>query len=93
MPHWLAPHMSTTGVCEKTHTSREEGPWKVKLSEHQIGGWRAVSAAGLKGKGCEKRNVSFTDTSIIGTAQSTPTPTFGDLSKSSRPICVYKRTS
>ena len=35
-----------------------------ELSEHQIRGWRAVSAAGFHGQGSHKRNVIFTDTGI-----------------------------
>ena len=56
---------SNTGDCENTHSSREEDRWEMHHSRHQIGGWRAVFAAGLQGKGCYKRSVCFTDTSII----------------------------
>ena len=34
------------------------------LSEHQLRGWRAVSAEGLQGRGLRKRNILFTDTGI-----------------------------
>ena len=39
-------------VSAKKHTksSREEDTGEGKLSEHQLGGWRAVSALGLKGR-------------------------------------------
>ena len=32
---------------KKHHSSGEEDTWEYQLSEHQIRGWRAVSAAGL----------------------------------------------
>ena len=38
-----------------------------------MGGWRAVSAAGLKGKGPGKSNVSFTGTYL----SQAPTPVWG----------------
>ena len=55
-------HMYDAGICEQKHSSREEGPWIIKLSEHQVGGRRAVSAAGLQGEGCHERSACFTDT-------------------------------
>ena len=42
--------LSRTAVCENGSCG-EEGPSEDKLSEHQIMGWRAGSAAGLQGKG------------------------------------------
>ena len=42
--------MYDTDVCEK-NSSGEEGTKKYQLSKHQVRGWRAVSAAGLQGKG------------------------------------------
>ena len=42
--------------------SLENHIWEEKLSECHIGGWRAVSAAELHGKGSPKRNVLFKDT-------------------------------
>ena len=41
----------------KKHSSGEEDMWEHKLSECQIRGWRAVSAAGLRGQGLRKRTV------------------------------------
>ena len=46
------------------HLSGEECTLKCWLSEHEIMGWRAVSAAGLEGKGLRKRNSLFTDTGM-----------------------------
>ena len=40
-----------TGVCEKNTSSGEEGPQEDWLSEHQVRGWNAFSAAGLLGQG------------------------------------------
>ena len=51
-------------MSEQKHSSGEENPVEDRLSEHRIGGWRAVSAAGLHGRGSHKRNVFFTDTGI-----------------------------
>ena len=49
----------------RKHSSGEENRWKDRLSERQIRGWRAVSAAGLHGQGSCKRNVVlFTDTGV-----------------------------
>ena len=36
-------------VSMKKHSSGKDRPWEEKPSEHQIRGWRAVSAAGLHG--------------------------------------------
>ena len=38
----------------KRHSWREEHPWEGELAEHQIRGWRALSAAELQGKGSRK---------------------------------------
>ena len=38
--------------------------WENKISECQIRGWKAVSAAGLHGQGLHKRNVHFSDTGM-----------------------------
>ena len=46
----------------KKHSSGEWYTLEYKLSERQIRGWIAVSAAGLQGKGSLKRSVCFTDT-------------------------------
>ena len=58
---WGASRGLHTGVCEQKHFSGEEDVWEDKLSEHLIRGWRAISAAGLQGKGSYKRNVFFTE--------------------------------
>ena len=39
------------------HSFGEEVTLEYQLSEHRIRGWRAVSAAGLQGKGWRKRSV------------------------------------
>ena len=39
--------------------------WEDKLSEKQIRGWRAVSAAGLQGKGLRKRSVFLSQTPVM----------------------------
>ena len=44
-------------VSVKNHSSEAEYGWTNELSKHQIMGWRAVSAAGLQGKGWHKRSV------------------------------------
>ena len=46
-------------VSVKKHSSKEEYMWENQFPKHQIRGWRAVSAGGLQGKGCHKRNVVF----------------------------------
>ena len=57
-----------TGVCgENEHSSGEKHTWEDKLSECQIRGWRAVSAAGLHGKGSPQRNV-FSQTLVASFA-------------------------
>ena len=43
-------------------SSREEHYLEHRPSQHQIGGWIAVSSEGLQGKGSPKRNDFFTDT-------------------------------
>ena len=48
-----------TGVCETNHSFEEKTPWEDRLLEHQIRGWRAVSAAVLQGEGLHKRSVLF----------------------------------
>ena len=35
--------------------------WEGKLSEHKIGGWGTVYAAGLQGNGSQKRGCVLTD--------------------------------
>ena len=50
----------------KKHSSKVETHWECQLEKHQIRGWRAVSAAGLHGKGLRKRKMSFTDTGMLG---------------------------
>ena len=53
-----------TGVCERKHPSGKEDAREDKLSDHQIGGWRAVSGAGLQGKVlCERSAFSQTPAS------------------------------
>ena len=52
-------------VSVKKHSSREEDPGEEKPPEYQIGGWRAVSASGLQGKGSPKMSAYFTDPSIM----------------------------
>ena len=52
-------------VSVNKHSSGEEDPRENQLAKHQIRGWRAVSAAGLQGKGCHKRSVYFTGTGVI----------------------------
>ena len=56
------PFAVDTGLCEKNTPPEKKAPGKMSPSKHQIGGWRAVSAAGLHGQGSRKRNVFFTDT-------------------------------
>ena len=51
-------------VCQKKLSSKEEDPWADGFWKQQIRGWRAVSAAGSKGKGWRKRSVCFTDTGV-----------------------------
>ena len=46
----------TIPVPVKKHSSGEEDPWEDTSTEHQIRGWRAVSAAGLRGKGLPRNN-------------------------------------
>ena len=46
----------TTGVGE-INSSREIYPLENWLSQHHIRGWRAISAAGLQGKGSRTRSV------------------------------------
>ena len=56
----------TAVVCDKRkkeNSSGEEDVWKHFLSEHQIRGWRAVSAAGLQGNGSHERSV-FSQTPV-----------------------------
>ncbi len=56
--HTYTQQYHNPGVREKT-TSGEEITLEYWLSEHQIRGWRAVSAAGLQGKGLHKRSVFY----------------------------------
>ena len=49
---------NTKDTNKRKLSSREEDPRADRLSEHQIRGWRAVSA-GLQGKGSCKRSVLF----------------------------------
>ena len=56
----------------------------TKLSDGQIRGWVAVSAAGLLGKGLRKRNAMFTDTGI--------TPSLSLSPSLSLPVSVNKNT-
>ena len=44
-------------LCQR-HSSGEKHMWEDKLSERQIRGWGAVSAAGLQGKGSRKSSFS-----------------------------------
>ena len=48
---------STIGVCEQKQSSGENNNWKDQLSESQIRGRIAVSSAGLRCKGLNKRSV------------------------------------
>ena len=52
-----------TGISEKNTPPEKKTCIKVSFqnSEHQIRGWRAVSAAGFQGKGSPKRSDFFTD--------------------------------
>ena len=52
--HILSYH---TGVCGKNTPPEKTYTWEEKLSECPIRGWRAMSAAGLQGKGLRKRNI------------------------------------
>ena len=52
----------------KKHSSREEDPLEDKLLECQIGGWRAVSAAGLQRPCSPERSVFITDAGRSRTA-------------------------
>ena len=47
--------------------------WEDKLSEHQISCWRAVSAAGLQGKGSRKRQEG------TGSIRFVPVPDFSNI--------------
>ena len=52
---------SRTSVCDmpvsvKKHPSGKQITLEYRRSEHQVLGWRAVSAAGLHDKGLRKRN-------------------------------------
>ena len=59
-------------LCKK-HSSGEEYTLTYLLSDHQIRGWRAVSAAGLHGKGLRKgSDFSQTPVSARSTWISTP---------------------
>ena len=58
-------------LWQTKHSSGEEDPKEDRLSEHQIRGCNAVSAAGLLGQGSGKRLVCFTD---AGMDPKTPTP-------------------
>ena len=40
-----------SSVCEKTTPLEKMAHWNAIFAEQQIRGWRAVSAAGLHGKG------------------------------------------
>ena len=68
--HWLEwEFQNTTSVSEilvavKKHSSGEEDMWEHQVSNHQIGGWRAASAAGLQDKGSRKRSL-FRDSGIV----------------------------
>ena len=44
--------------------SAEKQDWEDKLSEHRIGGWRAVSAARMQGNDSRKRSVAFSQTAV-----------------------------
>ena len=52
-------------VSVKKHSSGEKWPWEDKLSERQISGWNAVSAAGLRGRGLQTNNLFFTDAGTV----------------------------
>ena len=54
--HVCIPLVISVSV-KKTFLWEEEGAWKNEPSEHQLRGWIAASAAGLPGKGLQKRNV------------------------------------
>ena len=48
-----------TGVCEKNNPPEKKDCRRTTVQSTKISGWRAVSAAGLHGKGSCKRNVFF----------------------------------
>ena len=52
-----------TGGCEKITTLEKQTRLEGKLVDHRIEDWRAVSAAGLQGKGSHK-GVLFPDTCV-----------------------------
>ena len=54
--------------CLQKDNSGEENMWEDKLWEHQIRGWRAISAAGLQGKGSHTWIVLRADTEITTVA-------------------------
>ena len=57
---FLPFHPSEAIPVSVKHTFSGEGDWwEVKRSEHQLRGRRAVSAAGLQGKGSRKGSASF----------------------------------
>ena len=53
------------------HSSGKSYTLEYQLSEHQIGDWRAASAAGLQGKGLSKRSV-FSQTPVATQHQDLP---------------------
>ena len=61
-------------VSVKKHSFRNEDMWEVRLSEHKIRGWRAVSVARLQGKGSpppRKNNIFVIGTGITNTLSCT----------------------
>ena len=78
MHPWLAPRQTLENLGAEAALTRkivlmaasvekdssgEEYPWADRLDEHNIRGWRAVSAAGSQGKGLRKTSV-FSQTPV-----------------------------
>ena len=72
MYHHISPYLTvyhhvspciTIPVSVKKHSSGENNMWEDKLSECQIRGWIAVSAAAFQGQGSHKRN-DFSQTPV-----------------------------
>ena len=73
---------SHAGVCEKNTSSRED-IWQGRLSEHQVRGWGAVSAAGLVLPFCRSLQGS-----VSAAVCSFPLPKIGSVSAA---VCRDRR--
>ena len=59
---------SDTGVCGQALSLGLEDRCESWLRKDRVGGWRAVSAAGLQGQGSRRRNV-FSQTPAVAKAR------------------------